>query len=54
VARYQTQKSELQERIGVLRKDLDQLKIERKTTPKHVAMKDLSRAGTVPASPAGT
>jgi hypothetical protein len=41
VARYQTQKSELQERIGALQKELDQLKIERKTTPKHVEMKDL-------------
>jgi hypothetical protein len=41
VVRYQTQKSELQEKIGALRKDLDQLKIERKTTPKHVEIKDL-------------
>jgi Transposase protein len=41
VARYQTQKSALQERIGALQKELDQLKIERKTTPKHVEMKDL-------------
>ena len=41
MARYQTQKSGLQERIGALQKDLDQLKIERKTTPKHVEMKDL-------------
>ena len=41
VARYQTRKSELQERIGTLQKDLDKLKIERKTTPKRVEMKDL-------------
>jgi hypothetical protein len=41
VVRYQTQKSELKEKIGALRKDLDQLKIERKTTPKHVEIKDL-------------
>jgi ABC-type phosphate transport system auxiliary subunit len=54
VVRYQTQKSELQEKIGALRKDLDQLKIERKTTPKHVGIKDLPRPGTVPAPIAGT
>jgi len=41
VARYQTQKSELQERIGALQKELEQLKIERKTMPKRVEMKDL-------------
>lgn len=41
VARYQAQKSELQERIGALQKDLDKLKIERKTMPKRVEMKDL-------------
>jgi hypothetical protein len=44
VVRYQTQKSALQEKIGALRKDLDQLKRERKTTPKHVEMKDLPEA----------
>ena len=42
--RYQTQKSELQEKIGALGKDLEQLKIERKTTPKHVEIKDLPEA----------
>lgn len=41
VARYQGQKSKLQERIGALRRDLDKLKIERKTMPKRVDMKDL-------------
>jgi hypothetical protein len=44
VVRYQMQKSELQEKIGALRKDLDQLKIERKTTPRHVEIKDLPEA----------
>jgi hypothetical protein len=41
VARYQIQKSELQERIETLQKDLVKLKTERKTTPKRVPMKDL-------------
>jgi hypothetical protein len=41
VTRYQAQKSALQDKIGALRKELDQLKMERKTTPKHVEMKDL-------------
>lgn len=41
VTRYQTQKSELQERIDALQKDLVKLKTERKTTPKRVEMKDL-------------
>jgi hypothetical protein len=54
VVRYQTQKSELHEQIGALRKDQDQLKIERKTTPKHVEIKDLPEAGTFPAPIAGT
>ena len=44
VARYQTQKSELQERINALPKDLIQLKTERKTTPKRVETKDLAEA----------
>jgi hypothetical protein len=44
VARYQTKKSDLQEKIGALRKELEQLKVERKTTPKHVEVKDLPEA----------
>ena len=41
VDRYQTRKSELQEQIEAVGKDLDKLKTERKTTPKRVPMKDL-------------
>jgi hypothetical protein len=41
VERYQTRKAEWQEQIEALRKDLAQLKTQRKTTPKRLEMKDL-------------
>jgi hypothetical protein len=41
VARYQTHKSQLQEQLSTLLKDLDQLKSGREQTPKRVQMKNL-------------